>query len=193
MLKKEVIYREILTGAIEKKQFNFKQLELSKKFGFSLSTVNNALKSLAAIGAVEIGLRGFKLTDAKKALLYWATIRKFEKEVAYSTRVEESVVEIEGSVPASAAFTCYTGYKFLFRDVPADYSEVYFYLPEEELEEARTRFPEKKGPPNIYVLRSDKWLPGKIVPAAQIFTDLWNLKTWYAKDFLRALEERLGI
>ncbi len=194
MLKKEIIYREILTEAIENKHFEFKQLQLAKKFGFSISTVSNALRPLAAMGAVEIEQRGFRLADAKKALLYWATVRNFEKEIAYTTRVEEGVKEIESSVPASAIFTCYTAYKFSFRDVPADYSEVYFYIPEEDFEEAKARFPEGKGPANVFVLRADEWLAGhKTAPKAQVFTDLWNLKTWYAKEFVRAMEERLGI
>jgi hypothetical protein len=193
MLKKEIIYREMLTASIENNQFDFKQLALSKKFGFSLSTVNNAIRPLSAIGAVEIAPRGFRLVDLKKALLYWATVRKFDKDVVYRTRVEESIGEIERSVPASAVFTCYTGYKFLFRDTPADYSEVYFYLPEEDLEEVERRFPEGRGPANIFVLTADKWLLEGIVPKAQLFVDLWNLKTWYAKDFVQALEERLGL
>ena len=194
MLKKEIIYREILTKALEEKQINFKQLSLAKKFGFSLSTINHALKPLASIGAIEIGRRGFKLTDIKKALLYWATIRKFDKDIVYSTRMEERISEIERSVPASAIYTCYTGYKLLFKDVPADYSEIYFYLPKEDLEEAKQRFPPKKGPANVSVLNADQWLRGyKIAPAAQIYVDLWNLKTWYAGDFVKALEERLRI
>lgn len=194
MLKKEVIYREILTKALEERQFDFKQLALAKKFGFSLSTLNHALKPLSSMGAVDVGSRGFKLSDIKKALLYWATVRKFERDVFYNTRMEESAIEIEKNVPASAIFTCYTGYKFLFRDIPADYSEVYFYLPEEEAEEAELRFPPRKGPANVFVLKADKWLAErKIAPAAQIFVDLWNLKTWYAGDFVKALEERLRI
>lgn len=194
MLKKEVIYREILTRAIKKREVNFKQLALAKKFGFSLSTVNHALKPLVSIGALEVGSRGFKLIDIKKMLLYWATVRKFEKDIVYSTRKEESIAGIEKSVPASAVFTCYTGYKFLFKDVPADYSEVYFYLPEEDVEEAKLRFPARKGPANVFVLKADKWLKKyKIAPVAQLFADLWNLKAWYAGDFVKALEERLRI
>jgi len=27
---------------------------------------------------------------------------------------------------------------------------------------------------------------------AQIFVDLWNLKEWYAKDFLKAMEAKLN-
>ncbi len=194
MLKKEIIYRKILTEALEKGRFNFKQLRLAKKFGFSTSTVNNALRPLAAIGAVEIEPRGFRLTDGMKALIYWGTVRKFGRDIVYSTRVEEGVVEIERSVPASAIFTCYTAYKFLFKDVPADYSEVYFYVPDEDLEEAKSRFPERKGPANVFVLRADEGLSKyKIAPKAQVFVDLWNLKTWYAKEFVKAMEEKLGL
>jgi len=40
MLKKEIIWREILFQAIEKNVFNFQQKELAEKFNYSLSTVS---------------------------------------------------------------------------------------------------------------------------------------------------------
>lgn len=190
MYKKETVYDFILSEAIEKKRRTFTQSELSKKFGISLSTVNNALCPLAAMGAIEKRARSFVLVDAKKALLYWATIRKFEKDIVYRTRIELPVSEIEKSVPSSAVFTAYSAYKYLFKDVPADYSEVYFYVPESELAEVKTRFPERKGPPNVFVLPGS----GKnSVSKPHLFADLWNIKTWYAKEFLQALEKRLPL
>lgn len=194
MLKKEIIYREILTKKIEEKETNFKQLTLSKKFGFSLSTINHALKPLTMMGAIDKKSRGFTLTDTKKALLYWATIRRLEKDIAYKTRIEESIIETEKNIPPTAIFTGYTGYKFLFKETPADYSEIYFYLPEEDIEESKLRYPPKKGPANLFVLKADKWLKERqIAPAPQLFVDLWNMRTWYAGDFVSALEERMGI
>jgi len=44
MFKKEVIWREVLVQARLNKKKKFTQKELAQKFGFSLSTVFNALK-----------------------------------------------------------------------------------------------------------------------------------------------------
>ena len=32
----------------------------------------------------------------------------------------------------------------------------------------------------------------KEITVAQIFVDLWNLKEWYAKDFLKAMEKKIN-
>lgn len=190
MKKKELVYDYILTEAIEKGRRSFTQLGISRKFGFSLSTVNNALKPLASMGAIEKRPRSFVLADAKKALYYWATIRKFEKETVYRTRRELPVSEIENLVPSSAAFTAYSAYRILFDDVPSDYSEVYFYIPQDDLEEVKKRFPEHKGPPNVFALVGS----GKgTVSKPLLFADLWNIRTWYAREFLQALEKRLSL
>lgn len=199
MLKKEIIYREMLTEAIERKQLSFTQLALSRKFNFSLSTVNNALKPLEQIGAIEKRERSFQLVDVHKLLTFWATARNLARDILYSTRAEMPVQKIEGSMPAGATFTACSGYRFLFNEAPADYGEVYVYADGKTLEEVKRRFPETggrkpgtgKGPPNIFVLEKDAFMPEKIAPKAQIYADLWNLKEWYAKDFLNALERRL--
>lgn len=189
MLKKEILYREILTEAVESKTLSFTQLALSRKFGFSLSTVNNALKPLEQVGAIEKKGRSFLLVDVQKALTLWATARNLARDIRYSTRAEMPVQKIEGSMPPGAVFTAYSGYRLLFDEAPADYGEVYVYA--DELDEIKQRFPEKKGPSNIFVLEKDAFLLEKIAPKAQIYVDLWNLKEWYAKDFLNALERRL--
>ena len=192
MLKKEVIYREILTKVLEEKQFSFTQLSLSKKFGFSLSTISNALKPLEQAGAVEKKKRSFSLIDARKALAFWATARRLNKDIVYSTRSSLPVRKIEGSMPPGSVFTAYSGYRFLFEDAPADYGEVYLYADQETQKELEERFPKKEGPPNIFVLQKDSFMPkADIAPIAQIYVDLWNLKEWYARDFLDALERRL--
>ncbi|HLC68219.1 MAG TPA: hypothetical protein VJH24_00130 [Candidatus Bilamarchaeaceae archaeon] len=191
MLKKEILYREILAQFLERRAAAFTQLALSKKFGFSLSTVHNALKPLVSMGAVNAKRRGFELADAKKALLYWATVRSLQRDILYATRMEVPVSESEKMAPSAATYTAYTAYRLKFNDTPADYSELYFYIPESELGEVKKRFPERKGPPNIIVLRADPFLKPGIVPLPQLFVDLWNLKTWYAKDFVHALEAKL--
>jgi hypothetical protein len=101
-------------------------------------------------------------------------------------------MKIEGSMPSGAIFTAFSGYRLLFKEAPADYSEVYVYADEKALKEIKERFPAKPGPPNIVVLAKDAYLErGPIVPVSQIYADLWNIKEWYAKEYLDALERRL--
>jgi len=192
MLKKEVIYRYILTEAIERKQLSFTQLSLSKKFRFSLSTVNNALKPLEAMGAVEKRTRSFNIIDLRKILILWATARNITKDIRYTTRSDLPVQKIEGGMPTDVVFTAYSAYRFLYNEAPADYGEVYVYADRKALEEINERFPKSKGPPNIFVLEKDEYMPsGNIAPIPQIYVDLWNLKEWYAKEYLDALERRM--
>jgi len=192
MKKKEVLYRYILTEMLERKQLSFTQLSLSKKFGFSLSTVNNALKQLEAMGAVEKRTRSFNIIDLRKILILWATARNIAKDIRYTTRSDLPVQKIEGRMPTDAVFTAYSAYRFLYNEAPADYGEVYVYADGKALEEIKERFPKSKGPPNIFVLKKDEYMPsGNIVPIPQIYVDLWNLKEWYAKNYLDALERRL--
>jgi DNA-binding transcriptional regulator YhcF (GntR family) len=190
--KKEIIYRELLTRALTEKQIAFTQLALSKKFGFSLSTISNALKPLARIGIVEKRSRSFILVDTRKLLLFWASVRNTRKDVVYETRSDLPAMKIEASMPAGAVFTAFSGYRLLFKDAPADYGEVYCYADEKTLKEIRIRFPEKNGPPNVIVLSKDAYMGSRpTAPSPQVYADLWNIKEWYAKEYLDALERRL--
>ena len=190
--KKEIIYREILSLATEEKQFRFTQLALSKKFGFSLSTISNALAPLERIGAIEKHTRSFVIIDMKKALTYWASERNLRKDIVYSTRSGLSLPKIEGSMPAGVVFSAFSAYRLRYDGAPADYGEVYVYADNKTLEEIRERFPQKKGPPNIIVLEKDDYMQEKgIAPIPQIFVDLWNIREWYAKDYLDALSRRI--
>ncbi len=189
MNKTDLVYRELLYYSLEKKTNEFTQAALAKKLHISLSTVNNAVTLLESMGALEIKQRSFHLLDRKKILYYWASIRNFQKDIIYSTRVEQPVTVIEKSMPNDAIFAAYSAYKFLFKDVPADYSEVYVYS-DGDLKE---RFPPQKGIPNLFVLKKDSFMEsyGKTTTVAQTFVDLWNLKDWYAKEFIVAMEKRL--
>jgi predicted transcriptional regulator len=192
MKKIEQVFREILWQAMEKKNYSLKQSELSKKLGFSLSTINLAVKKLERMNAVKIGKMGFNVIDTKKILYLWASIRNLEKDLVYQTRAEMPVEEIEKNLP-DVSYAAYSAYKFRFKDVPADYSEVYAYADEEELKEIKKRFPANNKNPNLFVLKrqeSSEAFP-KTGAIAQIFVDLWNLKQWYASDFLKALEQKI--
>jgi len=187
-MKKERVYREILYGVFERKNRFFKQLELKEACKLSLSTVNYALKPLEQMNAIEKKRFGFSVLDPKKILLYWASIRRLERDIVYQTYVDDSVEKIESEVPANTVFTAYSAFKFRFKKIPSDYSEVVVYGVARDFErrfgKARTQLK-----PNLIVLNLDEHLVKfKIAPIAQIFVDLWNLKSWYARDFLKEME-----
>ena len=194
MNKGEQVYREMLYRVIEKNSPLMKQAELAKKLNISLSTVNLAVKKLERMNAVRIGRMGFSVIDRKKILYLLASDRNLEKDIVYKTRTEIPVREIERTLP-DVNYAAYSAYKLRFRDVPADYSEVYAYADEEELCEIRKRFPPSEKKPNLFILRKDGNMGRypKTGALAQIFVDLWNLREWYAADFLKALEEKMGM
>ncbi|MBI2105481.1 HTH domain-containing protein [Candidatus Woesearchaeota archaeon] len=196
MKKTEIIYREILYKVIENKETAFTQSDLSKKFNISLSVVNLAVKKLESLGSVKVMLRSFKIINTKKALIFWASARNLEKDIVFKTRIEFPVREIERLMP-NIIFTAYTAYKLRFNDVPSDYSEVYAYADEEEIREIKKRISKIKTSeknPNLFILKKDDFLPDyKSLPISQLYVDLWNLKEWYSKEFLDALEKRMGI
>ena len=193
MKKTERIYQEILFDAIENKRNRFTQLELSKKLNISLSTVNNALKPLDKIGGISIEKRFFSIRDIEKILILWATKRNLDKDIIYKTNVNLPIQDIEKNLPSKIIYTAYSAYKFKFNDVPADYSEVIVYS--NNPDEIKARFPFKKGHANLIVLNQDKEMDrlakNNIAPSTQVYVDLWNLGTWYAKEFLKALEQKV--
>src|SRR3989344_3933490 len=187
MKKIELVYRKILDEIIEKKNKRMTQAEIARALQISLSTVNLALEHLKKMNAIEVNNRSFTIVNAKKILLYWASIRNLVKDIIYKTRVNRSVVEIEKNMPPNVLFGAYSAYKFILKDMPADYSEVYVYVDINNVEEIKKRFKENKNEGNLFVLKKDF----KEMTKAQIFVDLWNSKEWYAKDFLKALEEKI--
>ena len=127
MKKIEFVYRELLFNAMEKKIYASSQAELARDLNLSLSTVHLALIPLRRMNALTVKQRGLVVKDPKKILYYWATIRNIEKDIVYQTRVDKPIRKIESEMPASAVFGAFSGYKFKYKDVPADYSEVYVY------------------------------------------------------------------
>jgi hypothetical protein len=192
MTKKEIIWREILYRAIEKKQNRFTQKDLAKKFGFSLSTVFNALKIPRESKAIRVTGRYFEVTNPEKFLYLWATFRNLEKDIVYQTHFEEPIKEIESQVPSSTIFGAYSAFIRKFKEAPADYDKIYLYAGDSD--EIKKRFPEKKGYQNLIVLKADPFLKnyGSCTPVAQLFVDLFNLPEWYATDFLKSLKEKLS-
>lgn len=192
MKRTEEVYREIIHQA-EKDNNSLTQKSISEKLALSLSNVNNAIAPLRRMGAISVRKMSFQIVNRKKILYYWASIRNIKKDVVYSTRAEKSIADIEKSMPDTAVFTAYSGYKLRFKDAPADYSEVYVYC--DDIEEIKKRFPQSKNIPNLFVLKKDKNIDkyGKIATNANIFVDLWNLPEWYAQEFLKAMEKKWNI
>ena len=192
MKRTEEVYREILYQA-EKGSSILTQKAVSDKLNLSLSNVSNAIAPLRRMNAVEVRKMCFHIINLKKVLYHWASVRNLKKDILYSTRYEKSVIEIEKLMPDSVVFTAYTGYRLKFKEAPADYSEIYVYSG--DLDEIKRRFPESKNTPNIFVLKKDKNMDkyGKIATNANIFVDLWNLPEWYAKDFLKSMEQKWNI
>lgn len=201
MKKKDAVYRYIADGFLSGGK-EFTQSEISKYLKISLSTVNNAVKQIERISAIRLKTRSFEMIDFEKLMLFWATQRNLDKDVIYSTHLDLPVSEIERSMPNHIKFTAYTAYKSTYKDVPADYSEVYVYVPKDMLPLIKNRFPQADGNKNLFALKPDAALdrqmmeektPSVSVSPSQMFVDLWNLKQWYAKDFLAALKGRLKI
>lgn len=190
MKKIELVYREMLYNAIEKSNRNLTQSHLAESLKISLSTVNFALKPLARMNAIRIKKMGFVVVDLRKLLYYWASVRNLEKDIIYATRIDEPVRNIEKKMPDDIVFTAFSGYKLKFGDVPADYSEVYVY----GTDEVKKRFKENSNNPNLFVLKKDNMIEryGKTATIANLFVDLWNLRQWYAKDFLKSLEVKIA-
>ena len=185
-MKIESVYREILTSSLNNKK-EFTQKNLAEVCGLSISTVNYSLIPLQKIGGIAKKMRGFYVTDPKKILLYWASIHKMEKN--YETHYDADAQEIESFMP-SCLFTAYSGAKFYYTINPSDYSEVFVYG---DMDEIKKRFPFRSGITNIICLKCDEHLmKHKKTPIAQIFVDLWNLNTWYAKEFLKEVEGKIN-
>ncbi len=185
MRKIELVFKRILEELMEKKNKRLTQAEIARDLKISLSTVNLAIKYLKKMNAVRIKKRSFEVVNGKKILLYWASRRDLDKDVVCRTRVESDVADIEKNMPNDVIYASYSGYKYLFNDMPGDYSEVYVYS--NDINEIKKRFKESKNEPNLFVLKKDF----DKMTLAHLFVDLWNMKEWYAKDFLKAVEEKI--
>lgn len=195
MLKKELIWREILHKCFIEGVLVFTQKELARKLQVSLSTVNNALKLPRASEAIEVTGRNFRVKDKEKFLLLWASHRRLNKEKIYETHVAGSVARIEGLVPPGVTYAAFSAYTKKYHNPSADYDTVYIYADPKILPGVKKRFPHQKGRINLVALKADPLLKiyAPLTPDVQTFVDLWNLPQWYAKDFLNDLKEKLGI
>lgn len=166
-------------------------------FGFSLSTVFNALKALRGANIISVSGRNFRLESYQKLLYLWASHRGFKNDILFSTRVELDAKKIESLLPANVEFGLYSASGFTYKIEPVDYDHVYIYIESSGLDEVLRRLPESDRKTKIYnffVLKKDAWLKRyETMPLEQVFVDIWNAPEWYAKDFLKALEDKFVI
>ncbi len=193
----ELLYREIATDFLTGIN-RFTQKELSARLHISIGNINMALGRLESINAVAKEKRSFHISALDRLLLYWASYRRLDKDRVYTATSELSIAETESSLPNGIAFTAYTAYKKIYSSVPADYSEIFVYATDDAVTTIKQRFPKQSRFPNLFVLAADRVLSERIkekkmdvVPLPNLFVDLWNIKTWYAKDFVDALSKRL--
>jgi len=188
-----MIWRYILHETLQKRARSFMQKDIAAKFHISTSTVFNALKMPRKMNAVEVTGRMFRVRDPEKLLLLWATHRNPEKDILYKTHSDLPIKKIEGMMPPDFIFGMFSAYRLVCGDAPADYDIVYGYC--ENPEAVKKRFPQQKGYQNIVVIKMDPLLReyGNATPDVQTFVDLWNLKEWYAKDYLEQLKKKLKI
>lgn len=191
MRKIEIIWREILFQAIEKKKFQFTQKDLAADLEVSTSTIFQALKVPRQMGAIRVTGRFFLVEDYEKFLYHWASVRNLQKEAVFKGFVALPILEIEGLMPPNVVFGCYSAAKQVLAVPPADYDTVYVYA--KDLLQIKERFKFDSGRANVVVLRADPVLSryGSVTTLAQTFVDLWNLADWQAKEYTRALKERI--
>ena len=189
--KTEMVWRHLLVGALDEESRRSSITKLGQELGLGTTTIHRALERPRSIGAVLGSASGLRVVDPKRLLLLWAATRDLAGDIVYSTRVRNSVAEIEARLPPSAIPTAFTAFvRHEGRNLVADYDQVVVYGNGPEL---RRRFPTARGEPNLLVLEPDPLLQryGAVVPRCQVYVDLFNLPGWQAQRFLNALEKDL--
>ncbi len=191
LTKTEIVWRHLLVGAFDLGVRRSSLTLLSEELNLSVSTIHKALERPRTIGAVRGSASGLRVLDPKRLLLLWAALRDLNGDIVYATRVTMAVTEIEARLPATAIPTAYTAFvQHEGRNLVADYEQVLVYS---DLNDARRRFPPRRGEANLVVLEPDPLLSryGKVAPRCQVYADLFNLPTWQAQRFLEALDREL--
>jgi DNA-binding MarR family transcriptional regulator len=191
MRKTDRVLREVLHRFYERGERFFKQKELAKVCKISLGTINPIVSRLEQFGAIERRPLGFRLTEPRRALLYWAVTRDLEKDIAYATFVPEEIKKLEAGLPSDAILTAYSGFRAKFGTTPTDYHQVFVYADSEAIKRAfKPTFREKR---NLFVLTPDEHLrqlsDKNVAPLVQIYVDLWQLGA-HASRFVEELEQK---
>jgi len=187
------VLREILFRVYEKNEIFMTQKSIATTCGLSMDTVNRLVTKLDRLRAVEKRPFGFRVTEPKKVLTYWAATRNLPNDIAYMTFSPYSPDRIEDALPEEAIFTGYSGYKFTFKTTPVPYEEVFVYA---DPDEVRKKFPESNVKDhNLVVLKSDPHLKllkqDRSAPFAQLYVDLWQIGGPTANRFLLEMERKI--
>ena len=192
--KTDRVLREILYRVYERNESFMSQKSLAQACETSMDTVNRVVNKLNRFRSIEKKPFGFRVTNAKKILTYWAGARNLARDVTYSTYSPDSVEEMEREF-SRGVFTAYSGYKLKFEEIPVHYEGVYVYA---DAEEARRRFPESKAlKRNLFVLSPDPHLERVSekgsVPLAQLYVDLWQIGGATADRFLLEIDHQIEL
>lgn len=199
------VYRYILENEYEHPKQRFTENSIARILSVSPNSVSIVIRKLSDIGAVAVYNRYFEILEINKVITYWAATRKLNKDIIYSTYINQDVRSLEKNMPGEIAYTAYTGYVNLFGNDAADYGEVYTYATENAVLDIESRFKKKFFSPrskyaNLIVLKPDKVLDKMIksnllykstVPATQLYADLWNIKEWNSYEFIKKLKKRM--
>ena len=192
MKKIDRVLREILYRVYERNELFMSQKALAQTCGISMDTVNRLVSKLNRFRAIEKKPLGFRVTEPRKVLTYWATTRNLFSDIVYSTYSLSSVEEIEREMPQGSVFTMFSGYRIRFIETPTHYDEVYVYADQDLV---KRKFPESRVERrNIFVLRPDPHLQrtsrNGAAPLAQLYVDLWQLGGSPADRFILELEKK---
>ena len=194
MKKIETIWHHILQNAVSERAFKHTQKAIAEKFGYSVSTVHHALRIPSEIGAVRKSGKFFVLQDFTKLLYYWASVRSLKRDTLIVLQCDESMRELEGRALPNSIFGGYAAATHHLVEPPADYSKTIFYIKEKEISNFEHRFAGKKDKNgNVIALKMPDALSGArpYTSLPWTFVDLWNMHDWYARDFCKALEEKM--
>lgn len=197
MMKKiERVWHWVLYNYLEKKEKTFTLQQVAQQLDIAISTVHHALRVPVQSGAIRKASRLFVLEDPKKLLYYWASVRNLERDMLARATTPGSVRELEGLALPGSIYAGYSAARFLLPEVPADYSTVYFYLAQEQLPAFIERFGADSATdqPTVVALAMPADMPalGSHTTLIQTFVDIWNLRDWYAREFINTLEIKIN-
>ena len=199
MLKQEAVIRKILCQFLYNNDI-IDQQQISQSLNVSIGLVNKVISRLQGMGAVSKTGRRYSVTSFRKILMFWASLRNLQRDVLFSTRVLGSVRDIERDLPDGSILTAYTAFNYRFNEAPADYSEIWVYVQDKMIFEFKNRFPFNTLPSNLFILKGDKLLEENskryssglnIVSIPQLYVDLWNIPSWYSKEYVTLLEKKI--
>jgi hypothetical protein len=177
MKKIDRIFREVLHRHHTRGARFFNQKKLAKLCQLSLGTVNPVVAKLEQIGAVVRRPFGFRLTEPKRLLTYWAATRELAKDICYTTFSPARIPEIEEELARLGCLTAYSAYKRHMKQMPIDYLQVFVYANPNVVKRAFS--PSSREKKNIIVLEGDEHLRRLsrrgVVPLVQAYVDLWQL------------------